>query len=166
MPLPHDLESNPVCDPMRSLSFAAGWLILLSTATLGPAAEPAADPTVRDRAAYAGTWRVVTIEADGSEQDARDRRIVVVNHEDGSWTLSVDGRELSSGVSRMDPLATPPEIDLEVTAGDGAGTTLLGIYELDGDRRRLCFRGADEWRPREFATSPGSKAVLVGFERE
>lgn len=155
-----------MCDQMQFRRLAVGWLMLMGPAVFCSAADPAADPAARDRAAYAGSWRVVTIEADGTEQDARDRGIVVVNHEDGSWTLSVDGRELSSGTSRIDPLATPPEIDLEVSTGEGAGTTLLGIYELDGDRRRLCFRGADGWRPREFATSPGSKAVLVRFERE
>jgi uncharacterized protein (TIGR03067 family) len=143
----------------------AAWLTM-SMASFSLADGAAADLVAQDKAAYAGTWRVVTIEADGNEQDARDRAIVVINHEDGSWTLSMDGREVSSGTSRMDPLATPSEIDLEVTAGDGVGSMLLGIYELDGNRRRLCFRGADGWRPREFATSPGSRAVLVEFERE
>jgi uncharacterized protein (TIGR03067 family) len=140
---------------------------LLLSALLAPAArgdEPAA--VARDRAAYLGTWRAVTIEADGNLQPARERNIIVVNREDGSWTMTIDGREASSGTSRLDPLATPPEIDIEITAGDGAGSRLLGIYELGADRRRLCFRGAAEWRPRDFTTTQGSKAVLVTFERE
>ena len=120
----------------------------------------------RDRAAYVGTWRVVTIESDGTAQPARERNIGVVNRADGTWTMTIDGREASSGGSTIDPLAMPPEIDIEITAGDGAGSKLLGIYELGADRRRLCFRGAAEWRPREFATTPGSKAVLVTLERE
>ena len=124
------------------------------------------DAQARDRAAYVGTWRVVTIESDGTAQPARERNIVVVNRADGTWTMTIDGREASSGGSTIDPLATPPEIDIEITAGDGAGSKLLGIYELGADRRRLCFRGAAEWRPREFATTPGSKAVLVTLERE
>jgi len=124
------------------------------------------DAQARDRAAYVGTWRVVTIESDGTAQPARERNIVVVNRADGTWTMTIDGREASSGGSTIDPLATPPEIDIEITAGDGAGSKLLGIYELGADRRRLCFRGAAEWRPREFATAPGSKAVLVTLERE
>ena len=124
------------------------------------------DAAARDRAAYVGTWRAVTIEADGTAQPARERNIVVVNRDDGTWTMTIDGREASSGTSTLEPLATPPEIDIEITAGDGAGSKLLGIYELEAKRRRLCFRGAAEWRPREFATTQGSKAVLVTFERE
>jgi len=124
------------------------------------------DAASRDRAAYVGTWKAVTIESDGVAQPAHERNIVVVNREDGSWTMTIDGREASSGTSSMEPLATPPEIDIEITAGDGAGTKLLGIYELQPTRRRLCFRSGAEWRPREFTTTQGSKAVLVTFERQ
>jgi uncharacterized protein (TIGR03067 family) len=159
------VEENPVNDLFANASTLLSCLVTL--AMLAPAAladEPAA--VARDRAAYVGTWRAVTIEADGNPQPARERNIVVVNREDGSWTMTIDGREASSGTSRLDPLATPPEIDIEITAGDGAGSKILGIYELGADRRRLCFRGAAEWRPRDFATAQGSKAVLVTFERE
>jgi uncharacterized protein (TIGR03067 family) len=124
------------------------------------------DPVARDQAAYVGTWRATVIESDGNPQQARERNIVVVNRADGTWTLTIDGREAGSGTSTLDPLATPPEIDIEITEGDGAGSKLSGIYELEPNRRRLCFRGGGEWRPREFATQAGSKAVLVTFERE
>lgn len=146
--------------PPRSLCF----LTLAAVTAAAFADEPS--PAARDRAAYVGTWRAVTIEADGNAQPARGRNIVVVNRADGTWTMTIDGREASSGTSTLEPLATPPEIDIEITAGDGAGSKLLGIYELEPNRRRLCFRGAAEWRPREFATPQGSKTVLVTFERE
>jgi len=149
---------------MRTFLLLGAILAIGLRAGPGVAAEPEA--AARDRAAYAGTWRIVTIESDGTARDARDSNVIVVNREDGSWTMTIDGREASSGTSTLDPLATPPEIDIEITAGDGAGSKLLGIYELAGDRRRLCFRGDREWRPREFAGPAGDKAVLVTFERE
>jgi uncharacterized protein (TIGR03067 family) len=147
----------------RAAAICGCWLCC-SVLPLATSAED--DEAQRDQAAYAGTWRAVTIEADGNPQPARERNIVVVNRDDGTWTLSVDGREVSSGTNAFDPLATPPAIDIEITAGDGAGSRLVGIYEIDDDRRRLCFRGEREWRPTEFATTPGSKAILVTFERE
>lgn len=149
---------------MRSVSSRYCFLALALLASATLAEEPSR--AARDRAAYVGTWRAVTIESDGNAQPARERNIVVVNREDGTWTMTIDGREASSGTSTIEPLATPPEIDIEITAGDGAGSKLLGIYELEPKRRRLCFRGAAEWRPREFATTQGSKAVLITFERE
>ncbi len=149
---------------MRALAMAGVLVWHGGMPSVGTGDEP--DPVARDQAAYAGTWRVVTIEADGTPQPARDRNIIVVNRDDGTWTMTIDGREASSGTSTIDPLATPAEIDIEITAGDGTGSTIAGIYEIGENRRRLCFRGAGEWRPKQFATEPGSKAVLVTFERE
>ena len=115
---------------------------------------------------YAGTWRVVSIEANGETNSDDNRTILVENRPDGSWTLTVDGREVASGTNKLDPLAVPKEIDIEITAGDGSGTILRGIYDIDDDSRRLCFRGGNGWRPREFSATAGSDSVLVIFERQ
>ncbi len=119
-----------------------------------------------DRERYSGTWRVVSIEANGEVSSDDNRLILVENRLDGSWTLSVDGREVSRGTSTMDPLAVPKEIDLEITAGDGTGSILKGIYEVGEKTRRLCFRGGNGWRPREFSGAAGSDSVLIVFERQ
>ena len=123
-------------------------------------------PAATDREQYAGTWRVVSIEANGDVSREDQRTILVKNHSDGSWILTVDGREVSRGTSTMDPLAVPKEIDLEITAGDGTGSILKGIYELGEKTRRLCFRGGNGWRPREFSGAAGSDSVLIVFERQ
>lgn len=115
---------------------------------------------------YAGTWRVVSIEANGETNSDDNRTILVENRPDGSWALTVDGREIASGTNKLDPLAVPKEIDIEITAGDGSGTILRGIYDIDDDSRRLCFRGGNGWRPREFSATAGSDSVLVVFERQ
>lgn len=140
-------------------------LVLGAVAPAGGRADEA-ESVRRDRERYAGTWKVVSIAADGNAPGGEAREIVVVNAADGTWRLSVDGRQVSAGTSRIDPLADPKEIDLEITEGDGKGSVLLGIYDFDGDRRRLCFRGRDGWRPRAFEAAAGSGAVLVEFERK
>lgn len=146
-------------------------LVVLATPSAVTAADPApaasqTDPVAADRERYAGTWRVRSIESDGQVSAQEDRVILVDNKPDGSWTLSVDGREVSRGTSTIDPLAVPKEIDLEITAGDGAGSTIKGIYEVDEGSRRLCFRGGNGWRPREFSGAAGNDSVLIVFERE
>ena len=115
---------------------------------------------------YAGTWQVVSIEANGETNTDDNRTILVENRPDGSWKLLVDGREIASGTNKLDPLAVPKEIDIEITAGDGSGTILRGIYDIDQNSRRLCFRGGNGWRPREFSATAGSDSVLVVFERQ
>jgi len=133
------------------------------------AAEPAASEATaveRDRALYAGRWKIVAIESDGEAKPGDAREVIVDNRADGSWTMTVDCLEVNRGESRIDPLADPPEIDVEITSGDGKGKVLQGIYEVTETRRRLCFRGEQGWRPREFRTQPGDGAVLVTFEKQ
>ncbi|MEI6239921.1 MAG: TIGR03067 domain-containing protein [Planctomycetia bacterium] len=142
------------------LPLAAGWRATGQEAGVAEQAEVA-----RDRALYAGTWKIVAIESDGETKPGDVRRVIVVNHADGTWAMTVDGLETNRGESRIDPLASPPEIDIEITAGDGKGKVLQGIYEVSETHRRLCFRGEQGWRPREFRTQPGDGAVLVTFEK-
>ena len=146
---------------------------LVGGIVVGPSATTAAETAVTQaeaireaRERYAGTWRVVAIEAGGKQLPDDGRSVLVTNAVDGSWTLSVDGKETARGTSRIDPLATPPGIDIEITAGDGQGGKWLGIYEVADRQRRLCFRGAPGQRPREFVTRPECGSVLVTFERQ
>lgn len=132
-----------------------------TTETLGELNRPEAA-----LARYAGSWRVVSITANGETNSDDNQTILVENRPDGSWKLTVDGREVASGTNRLDPLAVPKEIDIEITAGDGTGTMLRGIYEIDDNSRRLCFRGGNGWRPQEFSAAAGSDSVLVVFERQ
>ena len=147
-------------------------LMRLLLAIVWPVASGGQEPAIseqadvaRDRALYAGTWKIVAIESDGETKPGDARRVIVVNHADGAWTMTVDGLEVNRGESRMDPLADPPEIDVEITSGDGKGKVLQGIYDVNETRRRLCFRGEQGWRPREFRTHPGDGAVLVTFDK-
>ena len=130
------------------------------------AVVPEQESVARARALYAGRWKIVAIESDGEAKPGDAREVIVVNQADGAWTMTVDGLEVNRGESRMDPLADPPEIDVEITSGDGKGKVLQGIYEVTETRRRLCFRGEQGWRPREFRTQPGDGAVLVTFEKQ
>lgn len=143
-----------------TLAIAAGGRAMAQEAAVS---EEAA--VERDRVLYAGRWKIVAIESDGDAKPGDAREVIVENRADGTWTMTVDVLEVNRGESRIDPLADPPEIDVEITSGDGKGKVLQGIYEVTETRRRLCFRGEQGWRPREFRTQPGDGAVLVTFEK-
>jgi uncharacterized protein (TIGR03067 family) len=162
---------HPIRGPVLARHLLLGLLIAGATLPGSAAAEPddanAQNARIQvDRERYAGTWRVMSIESDGSRSDEGNRTIVVENDVDGSWRLSIDGREVSRGTSRIDPLAAPAEIDIQVTEGEAAETVFKGIYEFGENTRRLCFRGAGGWRPREFSAAVGSGSVLVEFRRQ
>jgi uncharacterized protein (TIGR03067 family) len=157
--------------PVKPTALVTMLLLSLSAPRYGAAADPSGaaeqdSPIAADRDRYAGTWRVVSIEGNGEVSADETRSILVDNHPDGTWTLTVDGREVSRGTSTIDPLAVPKEIDLEITAGDGSGSILKGIYEVGEKTRRLCFRGGNGWRPREFSGAAGSDSVLIVFKRQ
>src|SRR5262249_19253582 len=46
------------------------------------------------------------------------------------------------------------------------GRTSLGIFELNGDKLRICFREKGGERPSEFASEKGSNLVLIELRRD
>ncbi len=156
---------------LRLLPATLAVMFSLVVATAAPPSSPTAEPdreastSEAELARYAGSWQVVTIEANGTVSAETSRVIVVDNRPDGSWTLTVDGQEIASGTNSLDPLAVPKAIDITITEGQGSGSVLRGIYELSDQTRRLCFRGGTGWRPREFSGAAGSDSVLVTFQR-
>ncbi len=114
---------------------------------------------------YAGTWRIETIASKGNMSEP-DKRIIVDNKADGTWTLLIDDEEFSSGTNSFCPLCDPQEIDISITGGQGQGTVLQGIYEVEELTRRLCFQGGTGSRPNSFEPLYGDESVVVTFVRE
>ena len=121
----------------------------------------------QDRKKYEGTWRVVALEVNGAKASEADaRKMTVTNGADGAWAVTADGKEVWKGTSTIDPMNQPKTIDFVPTEGANAGQTYLGIYQIEGDARKLCFAPPGKDRPTEFASKPGSGHILVAFERE
>jgi uncharacterized protein (TIGR03067 family) len=72
---------------------------------------------------------------------------------------------LSQAYFRLNPSAEPPMIDVIVTQGGLRGQTMLGIYELVGDRLRVCYASPGRERPRGFAPKAGSGETLQELRR-
>jgi uncharacterized protein (TIGR03067 family) len=131
------------------------------------AADEAKDEAIeRDRKQIEGTWRIVALEVNGNrarEEDAR--KLTVVNGADGTWSLRSGEKEINRGTSIFDPTQTPKTIDFTPTVGQTNGKLYLGIYELGGTTRRLCFAPPGKDRPAEFSSPAESGHILVTFER-
>ena len=124
----------------------------------------AADKTA---APILGVWVAESLEADGKaappEAISRmrfsfkeDKLLVRGNFQ--------DDRE-EECTYKIDPKRSPSH--LEFTPANEK-KPVLGIYEVTGDKLKLCLRHASstEGRPTEFATKEGSKLILVVFKRE
>jgi uncharacterized protein (TIGR03067 family) len=66
---------------------------------------------------------------------------------------------------RINPCTNPPTMDIMVTQGGMRGHTLLAIYEINGDRLRVCLAATGRERPRHFDPRPGSGHTLQELER-
>src|SRR5208282_6306578 len=70
------------------------------------------------------------------------------------------------GVLEVDSTVEPKRLKMKFTEGPEKGNTNNGIYELEGDRWRICLAITGGPAPTEFATSPGSGRALETLDRE
>src|SRR5437763_16911258 len=106
-----------------------------------------------------GSWRIATMEVDGQEMPGQmlaGSSIVVK----GSRFTSTGMDAVYEGELVVDESATPRRLDMRFDAGPEKGNTNRGIYELNGDRWRLCLATRGNVRPASFATEAGSGFAL------
>lgn len=150
----------------KSLSAAMVGFLIAASAAMASAADAKGAAIQKDRTQIEGTWRVVTLVVNGNRaMDEDARKLTVVNGSDGTWSLWSEGKEISKGASSFDPMKTPKTLDFTPTEGAGKGDPLLGIYELGGDTRKMCFAPLGKGRPSDFVSVPGSEHICLTFER-
>lgn len=144
-----------------------GALALLMSMTTLASADDAKEAAIKkDHKLIEGTWRIKTLEVNGNKAgDADATKFTVVNGADGAWSLRSEGNEVAKGTSTIDPTQKPRTIDFMPTSGQDQGQTLLGIYELKKNTRKLCFAPAGRNRPTEFSSTAENQQILVTFER-
>ena len=107
-----------------------------------------------------GTWRVVSIETGGSLVPAEVAATVRYIFNGDHVRLMEGDQSAGEGLIRLDPEANPKEFDFTATAGPQAGTTVRGIYRVEGDTLTMCL---GEERPSTF--SGAGPAALVELSR-
>jgi uncharacterized protein (TIGR03067 family) len=111
-----------------------------------------------------GSWTVSTLEVDGQAMpDAMlaDARVVVKGDR---FTTTGMGAEYKGRLT-LNPRVKPAQLDMKFDAGPEKGNTNLGIYELKGDRWRLCLATRGPLRPSKFASIPDSGIALETLVR-
>ncbi len=118
-----------------------------------------------DQETLQGTWAVVEMEAKGEKapDDAFSGTKVVIKGDRLTFAL---GTEARVSTFRLDPRKKPKVIALTPQDGPSKGQAVEGIYELDGDRLRLCFENGDgKATPTKFATRKDDEMRLLVLER-
>jgi uncharacterized protein (TIGR03067 family) len=146
---------------LRSV-FISGVALLFALSASLLAADAKDEAIKKDRKQYEGTWQAISVEVNGNAAPEEDvKKITVINEADGKWSIASDGKAMIRGTSEIDPTKKPRTVDLTVTEGEGKGQTILGIYQFDGDTRKVCLSPAGEARPSEFSSADGHILVVL-----
>lgn len=155
--------------PVVALFAAACAAPAPSTSTIATAGHEAPAETQNDRSILEGDWYAVAMEADGepAPTDAvAEMRFRFVGDRVFIWgNTSGGGPDEAAFV--LDSSTSPPRIRIVPPPPD-EDEIVLGIFELDGPRLRLCLRhgGAPELGyPAGFTTAPGTFVLLIDLQR-
>ncbi len=159
---------------MTRLPLLAGLLALGCGGT--PAAKPTADSRPSgaanpagyradpDMTALAGEWRVTAITASGKPVDAERVAGLKLSYRFAGTSLMVTrpGKPVQPWSYSLDSSTTPKRI---ATTLPTDGTTANGIYDVHGDKLRLCLDVDGGPHPAKFESALGSAVDLLTLEK-
>lgn len=134
----------------------------LCISLLPAAAQDKGDAAKQVQDKIQGTWKFVSVEMEGKKEEAKDQVIIF---QGDKFTVKVGDMVVQAGTQKFDPSKKPATVDATITEGEGKGTIMLGIYELDGDNLKSCFDMQGKKRPTEFKTTPDSGTFLAVLKR-
>ena len=112
-----------------------------------------------------GTW--LPFKAELAGDTAPDMALANIHLVIRAGTYAVHfGQEISdSGRYTLGVLAEIQTMVLTSLSGTNAGRTIPSIYQLVGDRLRICY-GLDGTAPKDFSAAAGSPHYLVSYKRK
>lgn len=150
---------------MRAVAvlFVSGVLLSAS-----PAAEKRDDRV--DSEKLQGVWRGRSIDVKGMPLMPSSAYNMLLRFEKDTFAIEQEGKVTVRGKFTLDPAQKPKTIDLTITdtmQSVNNGARVLGVYEVEKDRLRLCTTKANgEDRPKRFGTKPSTPHTLFTFQRE
>jgi uncharacterized protein (TIGR03067 family) len=141
--------------------FASGFGVLLATAVV------AAD-NPKDKDNLQGLWQAVEMEASGQKAPDEVAKKFKVWIKADKLVFNPDTTENREHTFMLDTKAKPKAMDLTPSDGSTKGKPVpAAIYELDGDKLRICLAKDDNQskRPTEFKTTAGDGFALLTLKR-
>jgi uncharacterized protein (TIGR03067 family) len=139
---------------------------LLLTPLAAGAFQSAEERVQREEEKLAGTWQVVSVEADGQAVPAQQFRGLRMTFKAGKFTAQKGQGDRQEGTYKLDPSKSPKQIDISRKDGPAAGRNQLAIYSLTGNTLKICSGGSDKERPDGFETRGKEGRVLMTLRRQ
>jgi uncharacterized protein (TIGR03067 family) len=112
-----------------------------------------------------GQWDRVVMELEGKSWPAEMIAGWTATYEGDRLTLRVNGKAYRESIVTLDPSRSPRAMNSWDQDGPAADQTVPGIYEIDGDRVRVCFAKPGSKRPTEFTTNKGTGFLYCEYKR-
>ena len=138
------------------LPLCAGMLIALPSVVR-------CDDAKKDESKIDGTWLLTSAEL-GGKKLPKGAESVKLTLKKGEYEVQAESPD--RGTVTYDDSAKPKEMDIKGTEGPNKGKTFLAIYELSGDKLKICYDLTGKARPTEFKTQPKTKQFLATYERK
>jgi uncharacterized protein (TIGR03067 family) len=130
----------------------------------GFASWPAVVRHVTQLGEMEGIWEFMDLEVDGRAMPApavASSRMLI----DGDRFRMESPEANYEGIFTIDVEDSPHKIDIEFVEGPEAGNWSYGIFEVKGDRFKICLSLTGASRPLAFSTAPGSGHALENLRR-
>lgn len=112
-----------------------------------------------------GRWQLLRAELAGEPAPALVCEKTELRLEAGTYEVRFEGRLADRGRYEAEATATPRTLVLHGLAGTNAGRTLPCLYQLVGDRLRICY-GLDGVLPDAMTTHAGEQRYLATYARK
>ena len=140
-------------------------LLMIATLGLSLGADNPQDPaSKKDLDGLQGTWTLVSARRDGEAlpEDKVKKTTIVIKDDTFVFPELAEYATSKEGTIKLDATRKPKQMDATSTEKE----VMLGIYELDGDRYKVCFAPTGKPRPSEFACKPGTGNLLQVWKRK
>lgn len=111
-----------------------------------------------------GTWQLVRAEHAGETVPELVVDQTVIQFVTGEYTVIFGDHVVDRGEFETGGVVDQPTVLLHGRSGANAGRTIPCIYQLRGDRLRVCF-GFDGFAPTEFTTDAKNQRYLGVYRR-
>ncbi|HQR05848.1 MAG TPA: TIGR03067 domain-containing protein [Gemmatales bacterium] len=144
------------------------WLLVCALlATLGVQAWALDDKAAEEDKKFEGTWVVTAMEVGGQKVPEEGFKEMTFTFTGKKYVQKVGDQVVEAGTQDLNPSKTPKHMDINVTEGETKGQKQLAIYEIDGDKAKICAANhGDTERPAKFETKEGSKNMIFELKRK
>jgi uncharacterized protein (TIGR03067 family) len=140
------------------------WLLVVAAGLVLVAAAPGGDEAKEDAKKLQGSWEVLEFEVSGKPLPEQFLQKVKVVFAGDKFKFDSGKPQNKDATFKIDPTKKPKQITI-TSEEKGGKMDLLGIYEFDGDKLKLCLHASGE-RPTEFKSTPETKSLRMLLKKE